>query len=51
MSAYSGKYYSGEASEREVRWPSVLLLFFLWLAGALPELVVHIDTAQNVHTL
>lgn len=51
MSSYSGKYYSGEASEREVRWPSVLLLFFLWLAGALPELVVHIDTAQNVHTL
>lgn len=51
MSAYSGKYYCGDASEREVRWPSGLLLLFLWLAGALPELVVHIDTAQNIHTL
>ena len=51
LSKYSGRYFSGEKGVRTLNWNPWWLLLFLWLAGALPELIVHIDTALNPETL
>ena len=51
MSKYSGRYFSGSKSTRNVSWHHGWLLLFLWIAGALPELILHIDTALNPDTL
>ena len=48
---YSGRYYSQDQTERKILWQPGWLLLFLWLAGALPEFIVHIDTALNTETL
>ena len=50
MAKYSGRFVSERASVRLIPWHQGWLLLFLWLAGALPELVVHIDTALNPET-
>lgn len=50
MSKYTGRY-SADRAPRRVDLPQAWLLPLLWLAGALPELVVHIDTATNRQTL
>ena len=51
MSKYSGRYFSNDKPVRTLNWNQWWLLLFLWLAGALPELIVHIDTALNPETL
>ena len=50
MAHYSGHYSSGQRSPRDRFLNNSWLLLFFWLAGALPELIVHIDTAKNWDT-
>ena len=51
MSKYAGRYYNDDQEIRHVHWSGCWLLLFLWLAGALPEFILHIDTALNADTL
>ena len=51
MAKYSGHYFSNANPARTLNWNHWWLLLFLWLAGALPELILHIDTALNPDTL
>ncbi len=51
MTKYSGRYFSNSKGVRTLNWNHFWLLPFLWLAGALPELVLHIDTALDTYAL
>ena len=51
LSKYTGRFYSDNQKTRHVHWNHCWLLLFLWLAGALPEFILHIDTALNPETL
>ncbi len=51
LAKYSGRYFSDAKGVRTLHWNHLWLLPLLWLAGALPELVLHIDTALNEDTL
>ena len=50
MKKYTGRYTSHNKPVRITYWNSFWLLPLLWLAGALPELILHIDTALNPET-
>lgn len=51
LAKYSGRYFSGSKQARTLNWNHGWLLLFLWLAGALPELILHFDTALNAETM
>ncbi len=51
MAGYIGRYSSAQTPPYRAPWRQIWLLPLLWLAGALPELIVHIDTAVSRSSL